>query len=359
MGTGHDVRLPFSDREEAGALLAARLYGMGLEDPVVLALPRGGVAVAVPIAERLGCPLDVLVTRKLGYPEQPELGVGAIAEGGEPVFDRLLLYRLGLTEQDLDDVLDYERGELARRVEVYRGARPLIDLAGRDAVIVDDGLATGSTARAAVDAVRTRRPRTLILAVPVGATDTVRSLRAALTQGSAGPGDVGPAPTTRPAEPAAGRAGPEEIRGTDTGAVRPEPTETREPPAEARRADAPPSFRPASVETRGTSGDARQAGTAPSFRPGNGEARGASRDARGADTAPSFRPGSAEGGMDVSGGAPRPATDTAGGVARRGAVADEVVVLATPRRFHAVGEWYVEFDQLTDADVLRLLRRLG
>lgn len=165
----------FADRAEAGALLAERLLGQ--HDPVVLALPRGGVAVALPIVRRLGGVLDVLVTRKIGYPPTPELGVGAIAEGGGPVFDEALMRRLGLTHESVAEVVAWERRELARRVAVYRGDRPLPTLIGRDVVVVDDGLATGVTARAALRAVAAANPGQVTLAVPVGARETVLALR--------------------------------------------------------------------------------------------------------------------------------------------------------------------------------------
>jgi putative phosphoribosyl transferase len=176
--SGHGVRLPFTDRAEAGRVLAGRVASLALTDPVVLALPRGGVPVAHEIAERLGVPLDVLVTRKIGCPGQPELGVGAIAEGGEPVFDVELLRRLGLTERDLDTTIRRERAELARRVTAYRGDRALPPIKGRDAVVVDDGLATGGTARAALGAVRGEGASRVVLAVPVGAAQTVLELSA-------------------------------------------------------------------------------------------------------------------------------------------------------------------------------------
>lgn len=170
------VRLPYADRTEAGRVLAERLAPLGLDGAAVLALPRGGVPVGHEIARRLGSALDVLVTRKIGYPPQPELGVGAIAEGGSPVFDGELLARLGLREEDLARTVEAERAELERRVAAYRRGRPLPEVAARPVIVVDDGLATGGTARAAVRAMRERGPARLVLAVPVGAAETVRSL---------------------------------------------------------------------------------------------------------------------------------------------------------------------------------------
>ncbi|MGI8332167.1 phosphoribosyltransferase [Actinomadura scrupuli] len=175
------VRLPFADRAEAGRELGERLVSLELDRPIVLALPRGGVPVGLEVARRLGtadrpAPLEVLVTRKIGYPPQPELGVGAIAEGGEPVLDQGLLDRLGLSADDLAETVRGERAELARRVAAYRGDRPLPALRGRAVVVVDDGLATGGTARAALRAVRRRRPSRLVLAVPVAAVQAMHAL---------------------------------------------------------------------------------------------------------------------------------------------------------------------------------------
>jgi putative phosphoribosyl transferase len=173
--TGQDR---FRDRREAGRALAERVRSLGLADPVVLALPRGGVPVAAEVAAALDAPLDVLVARKLGLPGQPEFGVGAIAEGGEPLLDEHVLSRLGLSTHDMADTVAREREELARRVAHYRGERALPDLTGRQVVLVDDGLATGVTARAALRSVRSARPDQLVLAVPVCAPDSARALAA-------------------------------------------------------------------------------------------------------------------------------------------------------------------------------------
>lgn len=167
----------FRDRREAGEQLAVHLVGRGLDAPVVLALPRGGVPVAVPIAVALRAPLEVFVARKLGAPQQPELGIGAIAEGGGEVVDERLLRLLGLDVNDLARITARERLELERRVRDYRGDRPLPALGDRDVVLVDDGIATGVTAEASLRALRSFDPRALVLAVPVCAAATAERLR--------------------------------------------------------------------------------------------------------------------------------------------------------------------------------------
>jgi putative phosphoribosyl transferase len=166
----------YADRRSAGRVLAESCVSMDLPDPVVLALPRGGVPVGLPVARALGAPFDVYVARKIGLPWRPELGVGAVAEDGQAVFDHLLLRQVGLEPDDLEPVVTRERAEARRRVERYRGGRSLPPLAGRTVVLVDDGLATGATARAAFAALRPQRPGRLVFAAPVCAVEPARAL---------------------------------------------------------------------------------------------------------------------------------------------------------------------------------------
>ena len=167
----------FTDRRAAGRALGERLSSLVLEDPVVLGLARGGVPVAHEVAQRLDAALDVLVVRKIGAPGNPELGIGAITEDGICVLDRDGLRELLVSADELDAALARATSEMEARVRRYRGGRPPLDVTGRTAIVVDDGLATGGTARAALRAVRARGPSKLVLAVPVGAPATVHMLR--------------------------------------------------------------------------------------------------------------------------------------------------------------------------------------
>jgi putative phosphoribosyl transferase len=167
----------FRNRREAGAQLAERLRRYaGRDDVVVVGLPRGGIPVAFEIARGLGAPLDVFLVRKLGVPGHEELAVGAIATGGVRVVNRRLVEHLGLTPEVIDAIAARERRELERRRRAYRDDRPPPDLTGRTVILVDDGLATGSTMWAAVQAVREQHPARVVVAVPVGAPDTCAAL---------------------------------------------------------------------------------------------------------------------------------------------------------------------------------------
>jgi len=160
----------FADRDEAGRLLGDELAHRLVADrarPLVLALPRGGVPVAVRVAARLGGDLDIVLVRKIGAPGRPEFGVGALAEDGPPVFDAGTLAHLGITAGDLAGTVAAERAELDRRARRYRAGRPAPTAGGRTVILVDDGLATGVTARAALRWLRDQGPSRVILAVPV------------------------------------------------------------------------------------------------------------------------------------------------------------------------------------------------
>jgi predicted phosphoribosyltransferase len=168
----------FADRHEAGRLLgealAKRLAG---REVLVLALPRGGVPVAYHVARALGAPLDVFIVRKLGVPGHEELAMGAIASGGGRVLNRDVLDAIPVPQRAIDAVAEREERELQRREREYRGARPPIDVRGKTVVIVDDGLATGSTMRAAVQALRKMTPSAIVVAVPVAAPATCEEFR--------------------------------------------------------------------------------------------------------------------------------------------------------------------------------------
>jgi putative phosphoribosyl transferase len=169
----------FADRAEAGRLLAERLAGMGLADPLVLALPRGGVPVGAEIARRLGAPLDVALVRKLGAPDQPELAIGAVADGQSPeiVLNTELVATMGLDEDFIAAEAARELAAIDRRRKDYAGVRLAVEPAGRTAIVVDDGVATGMTMQAALRSVRRRGPARLVAAAPVASRGAVAMLR--------------------------------------------------------------------------------------------------------------------------------------------------------------------------------------
>ena len=169
----------FADRREAGAELAARLHAYGdRDDVIVLALPRGGVPVAYEVAKALRAPLDVFLVRKLGVPGHEELAMGAIATGGVRVLNEDVVRWYGIPASVIDRAAQQEQQELERREAAYRAGRPRLDLAGRAVLLIDDGLATGSTMKAAVQAARAQSPACIVVAAPVGAPDTCRDLGA-------------------------------------------------------------------------------------------------------------------------------------------------------------------------------------
>lgn len=170
----------FNDRDHAAGLLADAVEAAHPKDPVVLALPRGGLPVAAPVAKRLGAPLDLLMVRKLGMPGQPELAGGAVVDGPahEVVFNKGILAASGLTEADFKPAIEEQLAEIERRRHLYLGDHAPVDVTGRTAIVVDDGIATGATVKAAIKALRKRGPAEIWLAVPVAPADAVPEFEA-------------------------------------------------------------------------------------------------------------------------------------------------------------------------------------
>lgn len=171
--------MPFKDRSDAGQKLAAALTKYKDQHPVVLALPRGGVPVAAEVAALFNAPFDLILVRKVGVPFQPELAMGAVVDGGAPLVVRNEdVIRLACIEEaDFKAVCDHELAEIERRRQRYLGSRERVDVAGRTAIVIDDGIATGATTRAALRATRMRNPKKLVLAVPVAPTDSLAVMR--------------------------------------------------------------------------------------------------------------------------------------------------------------------------------------
>jgi predicted phosphoribosyltransferase len=171
--------MPFRDRADAGRRLAAALARYKNERPVALALPRGGVPVAAEVAAALDAPLDLILVRKIGAPLQPELAIGAVVDGGNPIVVRNedIIRLAEISEMEFKTILDHELREIERRRRTYLGDRPPVNITGRTAIVIDDGIATGATIRAALRATRMRHPKKLVLAVPVAPTETLIAMR--------------------------------------------------------------------------------------------------------------------------------------------------------------------------------------
>jgi len=171
--------MSFADRSDAGRKLAQALLRYKDQEPVILALLRGGVPVAAEVAAALDAPLDLILVRKIGVPAQPELAMGAVANGGAPLVVRNddVIRMAGIEEAEFETIRERELAEIERRRRLYLGSRASVDVGGRVAIVIDDGIATGATTRAALRATRIRKPGKLVLAVPVAPTDTLAAMR--------------------------------------------------------------------------------------------------------------------------------------------------------------------------------------
>lgn len=176
-----ETYMQFEDRGDAGNRLGKRLGKMPVHKPLVLALPRGGVPVGYEISQKLHIPLEVLVSRKIGSPNNIEFGIGAVAENDVVIADRMTMKAMGITQGLLNQLIKAERVELLRRIKMYREGRKLPSLTGRTAILVDDGLATGVTMRAAVKAVNRLNPKEIVVAIPVCAHESAAEIEHLVT----------------------------------------------------------------------------------------------------------------------------------------------------------------------------------
>jgi len=172
----------FRNRREAGERLAEKLYAYRGQDPLILAVPRGGVDVAAPIFEKLGGELDLMITRKIGAPNQPELAIGAVTADGAALLNDVLVAKIGIDQDYINQAIAREKAEIGRRLRLYRGDRPLPKIENRLVILVDDGVATGYTLLMAIKSLQKLNPAELVLAVPVGPPETLKTLEREVDQ---------------------------------------------------------------------------------------------------------------------------------------------------------------------------------